>query len=153
MAATRAEPVEFQAVSLDHKAVFCRDLLLQPLDLAVLKLDDRATAGADEMVVMAFMGDVVVLRLGAEVASLGNPSLAKEVQRAVDRREPQMRIFLRKLMIHCLGRHVLLSKERRQDQFSLASQFQLMLRQMLTKHVHFFKAFAHRVWSGLKEAH
>ena len=153
MAAARAETVEFQAVGLDHKAVFCRDFLLQPLNFAVLELDNHATAGADEMVVMAFMRDVVVLRLGAEVARLGDPCLAKEVQRAIDRREPEMRILLGKLMIHRLGRDVLLAKERRQDQFSLASQFQLMLRQMLTKHVHFFKAFAHRVWSGLKEAH
>ncbi len=145
MAATRAEPVELQAVGLDHEAVFCRDLFLQPLDFAVLEFDDRAAAGADEMVVMAFMGDVVVLRLGAEVASLGDSSFAKEVQRAIDRRETQMGILLGELMIHRLGRHVLLPKERRENQLPLAGQFQLMLGQVLAKHVHFFEVFAHRV--------
>ena len=153
MPATGAEPVELQAVGLDHKAVFCRDFLLQPLDFAVLELDDHAAAGADEMVVMAFMGDVVVLRLGAEVAGLGDSGFAKEVQRAIDRREAKMGVFLGQLMVHRLGRHVLLSKERRQNQFPLAGQFQLMLGQVLAKHVHFFEIFAHRVWLVVKDAH
>lgn len=123
MATTRAEPVELQAVSLDHEAVFRRHLLLQPLDFAILELDNRAAARADEVVVMAFMGDIVVLRLGAEVASLRDPCLAEEVQRAIDRREPEVGIFFGELMIHRLRRDVLLSEERREDQFSLASKF------------------------------
>ncbi len=153
MAAARAETVQFQAVGLDHKTIFCRDLLLQPFDFAILELDDRSTAGAAEMIVMPFVRDIVVLRLRAEVARLGNSGLAEEVERAVDRGQPQMGIFLGKLMVHGFRRDVLLSKERRQDQFSLASQFQLMLGQMLAKHIHFFESFAHGVSFGVKEAH
>ena len=123
MAAARAETVEFQAVGLDHKAVFCRDFLLQPLNFAVLELDNHATAGADEMVVMALVRDVVVLRLGAEMASLGDPGFAEQVQGAVNRREPEMGIFLGELMIHGFCCDVFLSQERGQDQFSLAGQF------------------------------
>lgn len=91
--------------------------------------------------------------LRGEVARLGNSGLAEEVERAVDRGQPQMGIFLGKLMVHGFRRDVLLSKERRQDQFSLASQFQLMLGQMLAKHIHFFESFAHGVSFGVKEAH
>lgn len=123
MAATRAEPVELQAVSLDHEAILRRYLLLQSLDFAILELDNRPAACADEMVVMALMRNIVVLRLGAEVASLRDPSLAEEVQRAIDRCEPEVGILLGELMIHRLGCHVLLSEKRREDKFSLASEF------------------------------
>ena len=94
---------------------------------------------------MAFMRDVIVLRLGTEVSSLGDAGFAKQIQSAVNGGEPQVRIFLGKLVVHGLGRDVFLSKERRQDQFALAGQFQLMFGQVLTKHVHFFEGFAHSV--------
>lgn len=70
MAAAGTEAVELQPVGLDGKAIAGGDLFLQTLDLAVFKLDDLSAAGADEVVVMALMRDVVVLGLGAEVARL-----------------------------------------------------------------------------------
>ena len=69
---------------------------------------------------MAFMGDVIVLRLGTEVSSLSNPGFAKQVQGAVDGGQTQVWIFFCKLVIHGLRRDVFLAKERRQDQFALA---------------------------------
>ena len=54
-----------------------------------------------------------------------------------------MRVFLRELMVHSLGRNVFLSQKRRQDQLTLACQLQLMLGQVLAKHIHFFQGFAH----------
>lgn len=145
MAATRAEAVQFQSVGLDHKAVFRRDLFLEPFDLTILKLDNGAATGTDEMVVVTFVGDVVVLGLGAEVPGLGNAGFAKEIQRAVDSGKTKMRVFFRELMVHGLGRDVFLSKKRRQDQLALAGQLQLMLGQVLAKHLHFFEGFAHGV--------
>ena len=145
MAATRAEAVQFQSVGLDHKAVFRRDLFLEPFDLTILKLDNGAATGTDEMVVVTFVGDVVVLGLGAEVPGLGNAGFAKEIQRAVDSGKTKMRVFFRELMVHGLGCDVFLSKKRRQDQLALAGQLQLMLGQVLAKHLHFFEGFAHGV--------
>ena len=143
MAAVGTEAVQLEPVGLDHKAVLGRDLFLQLFNLAILELYNSPTAGADEMVVMALMRDIVVLRLGAEVAGLGDARFAEEIQRAVNSGESEVRIFLRQLMIHRLGRDVFLSQERRQDQFALTSQLQLMLGQVLAKHVHFFEGLAH----------
>lgn len=44
---------------------------------------------------MALMRDIVVLRLGAEVAGLGDACFAEEIQRAVNRGESEVGIFLR----------------------------------------------------------
>ena len=143
MAAARTETVQLQPVGLDHKAVLGRDLFLQSFNLAILEFYYGSTAGADEMVVMALMRDIIVLRLGAEVAGLGNARFAEEVQRAVNGGESEVGIFLRQLMIHRLGCDVFLSQECRQDQFALTSQLQLMLGQVLAKHVHFFESLAH----------
>ena len=145
MAATRAEAVQLQSVSLDDKAVLRRDLFLEPFNLTILELHNGATSGTDEVVVMAFVRDVIVLRLGPEVSGLGDAGLTEQIQSAVNSGEPQVRVFLGELVVHGLGRHVFLSKERRQDQLALAGQFQLMLGQMLTEHVHFFEGFAHIV--------
>ncbi len=143
MPAACAESVQFQSVGLNYESVFRRDLFLEPLDLAILKFHNGAATGTDEMVVMTFVGDVVVLRLGAEVPGLSNAGFAKQIQRAVDSGKTKMRVFLSELMVHGLGRDVFLSKKRRQNQLALAGQLQLMLGQMLAKHLHFFEGFAH----------
>ena len=77
MAATRAEAVQFQSVGLDDKAVFGRNFFLEPFDLTILELYDGAAARTDEMVVVTFVGDVIVLRLSAEVPCLGDAGFAK----------------------------------------------------------------------------
>lgn len=143
MAAARAEAVQFQSMGLNDKAILGGDFFLQSFDFAILELDNGAATRADQMVVVAFVGDVVVLRLGAEVSSLGYSCLAKQIQGAIDGGEAKVRILLRELVVHGFSRHVLLSQERRQDQFALASQLQLMLGQMLAKHIHLFQGFAH----------
>ncbi len=130
-------------MGLNDKAILGGDFFLQAFDFAVLELDNGAATRADQMVMVAFVGNVIVLRLGTEVSSLGNSRLAKQVQRAIDGGESKMGIFLRELMVHGFSRHVFLSQERRQDQFALARQLQLMLGQMLAKHIHLFKSLAH----------
>src|SRR5512132_2568596 len=98
-------------MSLNHKTVFSGHFLLQSLDLTVLEFYNRPAAGTDKMVVMAFMGDVVVLRLGTEMPRLGNAGFAKQVQGTVDSGQSKVRIFFGELMIHRLCRDVFLPKK------------------------------------------
>ena len=63
MTAARAETVQLEAVGLDRKAVPGGDFLLQFFDLAVLKLDDLTATRANEVIVVAFVRDVIVLGL------------------------------------------------------------------------------------------
>ncbi len=114
------EAIQFKSVGLDNKTVLGCDLFLQPLDLAILKFHNGSTAGTDEVVVMPLVGDIIVLRLGAEMPGLGNPGLTKQVQGAVDGGQSQVRVFFGELVIHRFCCDVFLPKEGRQDQFSLA---------------------------------
>jgi hypothetical protein len=153
MPATGAEPIEFESVSLNDEAVLGGDLLLQAFDLAILELYNSSTAGADEVVVMALVGNIVVLRLGAEMAGLGNPRFAEQIQGAIDGGQSQVWIFFGELVIHGLRRDVLLPKKCRQDQLALAGELELMLRQVVAEHVHFFNGFSHGAWISKNEAH
>ena len=79
MAAARAESVEFKSVGLNREAISCCDFLLQFLDFTVFELNDFPASRADEVVVMAFVGDVIVLGLRPEVSGLGDAGIAEEV--------------------------------------------------------------------------
>lgn len=143
MTAVRAKTVKFEAVGLDRKAVTGSDLFLKPLNVAVFKLHNLSAVGANEMVVVPFVGDVVVLGLGAEVPGLGQASFAKEVERPVNGCQAQMRVFSRQLMVHRFRRDVLLLEKGVQDQLTLASELQLMLPEVLFQHLHLFRMFRH----------
>jgi hypothetical protein len=145
MTAARAETVKFEAVGLDRKAVTGSNLFLKALDVAVFELHDLSAAGANEVVVVTFVGDVVVLGLGAEVPGLGQAGFAKEIERPINCRQSQMRIFSRQLMIHLLRRDVLLLEKRIEDQFALAGELQLMLPEVLFQHLHLFRMSGHCV--------
>ena len=112
--------VEFESVRLNNKAVLRCDLFLQSFNLAILELHNGATAGTDEVVVMAFMGDVIVLRLGAEVTSLSNSGVTEQIQRPVNSSQAQVRVLFCKLVVHGFRRDVFLAKKGRQDQLALA---------------------------------
>ena len=60
----------------DGETVPRRDLILQVFDVAVLEFDDHAALGADHVVVMALVDDVVVVGLRAEVPLLGDAGFA-----------------------------------------------------------------------------
>ena len=55
MTAARAESVELEAMGLDGKTVPRRDFFLKTLDVAVLELHDLSAAGANKMIVVAFV--------------------------------------------------------------------------------------------------
>ena len=144
MTAARTEAVKFEAVGLDGKAVAGGDFFLEALNVAVFKLHDLSAVGTNEVVVVALVGDIVVLGLGAEVPGLRQTGFAKEIERTVNRRETQMRIFPRKLVIHLFRRDVFLLEEGIEDQFTLTSDLQLMLIEVLFQRLHLFRVFKHR---------
>lgn len=116
---------------------------MKALDIAVLKFHDFSATGADEMIVVALVRNIVVLRLSPEVPGLRKACFTKEVQCAVNGRQPQMGIFPGQLVVHRLSRDMFLFQKCVEDQFTLASKFQLVLPKMLLEDSHFFGMFRH----------
>ncbi len=126
MTAAGAESVEFEPVGGNGKAVLGRDFLLETFDVAVFELHDLATAGTDEVIVVALMGHVVVLGLCSKVSRLSESCFAKEVEGPVDGCESKMRILACQLVIHGLSRDVFLFQKGVEDQFTLARELELV---------------------------
>ncbi|CUS38654.1 hypothetical protein COMA2_50201 [Candidatus Nitrospira nitrificans] len=143
LATAGTETVELEAVGLDRKAVPGGHLFLEALNVAVLKLHNLSAAGANEVIVVAFVRDVVVLRLSPEVAGLSQTGFAEEIQRAVDGCQTQVRILAGQLVVHLLGRNMLLLEECVEDQFTLACELQLVLPEVFLQDTHFFDMFGH----------
>jgi len=143
MPAARAEPVQLQFVSLDREPIPFRHLFLQSFDVAVFKFHDLAATRADQMVMVAFVRNVVVLGLGSEMACLGQPRFAEEIQRPVDRGETDMGIFPRQQAVHLLGADVLHFEEHVEDELALAGQFELMLCEVFFEEINIFLIFDH----------
>ena len=115
MTAARTEAVELKSVGLDGKSVPGGHFFLEPLNFLVLKFHDLLAAGADKVIVVAFVRDVVVFRLRAEVPGLCEAGIAEQIERSVDCRQPKVRIGLSQLVIHGLCGDVLLPKEGAQN--------------------------------------
>ena len=137
MAAARTEAVEFESVCFDSKSVLGGYFFLEPLNFVVFKFYDLLAAGADEVIVVALVRNVVVFRLRAEMPSLCEAGIAEQIECPVDGREPQMRIGFRQLVIHRLCSNVLLTEEGVQNQFTLAGELELMLAQVFFQSLHF----------------
>ena len=137
MTAARTEAVELKSVGLDGESVPGGDFFLKPLNFLIFKFHDLFAAGADEVIVVAFVRDVVVLRLRAEVPSLCEAGVAEQIEGPVDGREPKMRIRLRQLVIHRLRGNVFLPEEGIQNQFTLARELELVFAQVLLQGLHF----------------
>lgn len=144
MTAARTEAVQFEAVGLDDETVAGRDLFLEAFNIAVLELHDLSAIGANEVVVVSLVGNVVVLGLRAEVSGLGQAGFAKEIERTVNRCQTQMRIFSSELVVHLFRRDVFLLEKGIEDQFTLAREFQLVLSEVFFQHLHLFRMFTHR---------
>lgn len=143
MTAARAEPIEFETVGLNGKTVPRCHFFLKTFNVAVFELHDLSTACANEMVMMALMRHIIVLGLSTEVSGLCQTRFAEEVERAVNGRESQVRIFARQLMVHLFSRDVFLLQEGIEDQFTLPCKFELVLPKMLLQDTHFFGMFRH----------
>ena len=131
MTAARTEAIKLKSVGFDGKSVPDGHFFLEPLNFLVFKFHDLLAAGADEMIVVPLVRDVVVLRLRAEVPGLCEAGIAEQIERSVDGRESKMRIGLRQLVIHGLRGNVLLLEEGTQNHLTLAGELELMFAQVL----------------------
>ena len=138
MTAARAEAVELKSVGFDGKSVSGGYFFLEPLNFFIFELHDLLAAGADEVIVVAFVRHIVVFRLRAEVPGLCEAGIAEQIERPVDCREPKVRIGLRQLVIHGFSGNMLLPEEGAQNQFALAGNLELMFAQVLLQRLHFF---------------
>ena len=78
---------------LNHETVLPGHFLLQPFNFTILEFDDGSATGTNEVVVVAFVRDVVVLRLGTEMSCLGNPGFAEQVQGTIDGGQSQVGVL------------------------------------------------------------
>ena len=131
MTAAGTEAVQFEAVGLDREAVARGDFLLKPFDVAIFKLHDFPADGADEVIVVAFMGDVVVLSLCTEVPGLRQTGFAKEIECAIDRGQAQVRIFPSELMVQLFRSDMFLLEKGVQNELALTGILELMLPQVI----------------------
>jgi len=138
MTAARTEAVELESVGFDGKSVLGGDFFLETLNFFVFKFHDLFAAGADVVIVVAFVRHIVVFRLRAEVPGLGETGVAEQIERPIDGREPEMRVGFGQLVIHRLRGNVLLPEERVQNQFTLSGELELMLTQVFLQGLHFF---------------
>ena len=143
MTAGRAEAVELKAVVFDSKSIPGSDFLLEPLDLLILKFHDLLATGADEVVVVALMRDIVVLRLRTEVSGLCEAGIAEQIERPIDGREPKMGISFSQLVIHGFRGDVFLPEKGAENQLTLACELELMFPQVLLQSRHFFHMLPH----------
>src|SRR4029077_11862420 len=117
--AARTEAVELKAVGFDGESVADGDFLLQSFDFLVFKFHDLLAAGADKVIMVTLVRDIVVLRLRAEVPGLCETGVAEQIQRPVDGRQSKMRVGLCQLVIHRFRSNVLLPEKGVQNQFTL----------------------------------
>ena len=137
MTAARTEAVELKSVGFDRKSVPGGHFFLEPLNFFVFEFHDLLAAGADEMIVVALVRDVVVLCLRTEMPGLCKAGIAEQIECPIDSREPQMRIGLRQLVIHGFCRNMFLPEEGVQNQFTLAGELELMFAQVILQGLHF----------------
>jgi hypothetical protein len=124
-------------VGLDREAVFAGDFILQSLNLGVFELHDLAASGADDVVVMALVRDVVVLGLRPEMPCLGKSGFAEQVERPVDRRQADVGVAFGELPVHLFGRDVLVLQKEAEDLLSLARELKLMLGEVIFENLDF----------------
>lgn len=123
MSAAGAHAVEFQFVRVDAETVAAGDVFLKSFDVLILEFHDLAAGRADEVIVVALVGYVIVLSLRAEVASLRQPNFTKEIERPVNGGKPDMRVFFRQLPIHLFRGDVLILQEHVENVLALSCQF------------------------------
>ena len=125
----------------NRKPVFCRDLFLQFFNVAVLKFHNEAALRADHMIVMAFVDDVVVVCLSAEVPLLRNAGITEQVERPVKGGQSDVRFVAAQCAIQLFRRHVLFFKKRIQDDLALFCHLEAMLGQVVPQTRPFLRMF------------
>ena len=116
----------------DRKPMSGRDLFLQLFNVAVLKFDNEPALRADHMIMVAFVDDIVIVRLRAEVPLLRNAGITEQVERPVNGGQPDVRFVAAQCAVQFFRRHVLFLKKRVQDDFSLLRHLQAVLGQVIS---------------------
>ncbi len=147
MTAAGTQPIEFKTVGLNGKSVQGRDFFLKSFNVTVFEFHNLPTACADQMVVMTFVGDVIVLGLGSEVPRLSKAGFTEQVERTVNGRQSEMGIFTGELVVQLFRGDMFLSQKCIKDEFALTRILQLVLPEMLLQDSHFFGMFRHVNWT------
>lgn len=144
MPAGGADAVELQFVGLNGKPVMSRHFFLESFDVVILKFYNLAARRADQMIVMALVRHVIILGLSAEVSRLREAGFAEQVQRSIDGRQPNMRIFFGEKTIQLFRGDVLHFEKRIEYMLALARELELVFRQVFFENADLFMIFGHR---------
>ena len=105
--AVNGRAIEFQLVAADEELVLPRHSFLELLYLVVLKLDDPAAAGADQMVMMFFGCDILKTRNAIlETPLMGQTRRAQQFKRPVYGCIADTPVGLTEQEVEFLGAHV-----------------------------------------------
>jgi hypothetical protein len=96
------------------------------------------------MVMVPFMRHIIVLRLGAEMSSLSKTGLAKQIERAINGGQPDVRVFFGEEAVHRLGGDVFHFQEHAEDLLALAGELQLMLGEVILEEFDFLGTLVHQ---------
>ena len=125
--------VQLKLVCSDMKTVLTSHLVLKFLDVTILKLDDLSTCRADHVIMVSLVGHVVIVCLSSKMPLLCQSTLAKKIQRAVDRCEPDMRFMFCQLMVELLGGDMFHREKCLEDKLTLGGDPQFMGCKVLAK--------------------
>jgi hypothetical protein len=126
---------ELETMVRDGEAEAPRHLLLQLFDARFFELEDMPTVLADQVV-------VVLSGQGALVASVSSPkgmlfgeaTIHQNLEGAMDRRQPHIRIHALDLAMDLLRRHMPITvEEREKNVLPRLGEFQISIRQIATK--------------------
>jgi len=123
------------------KPVSGRDLFLQFFNVAVLKFHNEPALRADHMIMMAFVDDVVVVRLSAEMPLLSNAGITEQVERPVKGGQSDVRFVAAQCAVQLFRRHVLFLKKRIQNDLALFCHLEAMLGQVVPEARPFLRMF------------
>ena len=109
------EPEEFETMLDDFEAAktLC-NLVLERLDFVVFELEHKATLGANQVIVM-IGGNLVAGLSIAKVSSVGETSLYKQLECAVDRRIANLLVFTAHVFEQVIRAHVPFARQKLLD--------------------------------------
>jgi hypothetical protein len=115
-------------MAINRKFIFFGHHFLQPLNGGVLKFDDLSALGANQMIVVLLVGNIIIQgpRI-SEMPLLGQATAAEQIQGSVNRRQPYPNIPLADLSVKILRRDMIFAKKRFQNNLPLMGQFESML--------------------------
>lgn|SRR5262249_14963630 len=130
-----ANPKDAMAVMKWLETILLYDFILQVLYLFVVKLNQRAAIGADQMIVMTVLIIVFVKRSAIVKLELSRESaLFQQFQRAIDRRESNRGVLCLHKRVQVFTRNMPLSVQKHvENQIALRRTLQTLASQMFVE--------------------